>query len=86
MNRVKKMLSLIMAQVSTRKANFEGHSHKQCTHVPTLGYLAMNAIKNELLHTQPTPSQKLTLGNLCSVDDRNTILNFVKLITSYHRQ
>ena len=71
-------VSLITAQVSTRKANIEGHSHKQCVHVPTLGYLAKNAIKKELLNTQPIPPQKLTLGNLWSVDDRNTILNFCK--------
>ena len=79
MDGVKKMLNLITAQVSTRKANTVEHSHnKQCVHVPTLVYLAKNAIKKELLHTQPIPPQKLTLGNLCSVDDGNTILNFCK--------
>ena len=48
-----KMLNLITAQVSTSKANTEGHNHnKQCVHVPTLVYLAKNAIKKELLHNQ----------------------------------
>ena len=47
-----KMLNLITAQVSTRKVNTEGHSHNNVYHVPTLGYLAKNAIKKELLLNQ----------------------------------
>ena len=78
MDGVKKMLNLITAQVSTRRANTEGHNHnKQC--VPTLGCLVKDTIKWELLHIQPIIPQKLTLGNLCSIDDGNSILNFCKI-------